>query len=50
MNIDQIRIKNCERNKEEKEDIPQHYLMPVVDVPYVANKYSRKSALTEIQT
>ena len=43
MNIDEARIRNCERNKQEKEEIPQHYLMPVVDEPYMANKYSRKS-------
>jgi hypothetical protein len=47
MNIDSIRIKNCEKVKQE--EVPRHYLMPVVDVPYLASNYSRKKSVVEAQ-
>ena len=47
MNIDSIRIKNSEKAKQE--EVPRHYLMPVVEVPYVASNYSRKKSVVEAQ-
>jgi hypothetical protein len=48
-NIDHIRIKNCEKSKE---DISRHYLVPCVEEPYLAQKYSRRrnSTAGEVQT
>lgn len=40
MNIDSIRIKNNEINKEE--NFPQHYLIPNTDQPYNPKIYSRR--------
>lgn len=42
MNIDNIRIENSEKNKNEQ--LPRHYLLPNVETPYVAGNYSRKKS------